>query len=131
GRGPGQDCRTDADRTFHSEATAGSICPQGPQRGGVNMAAIPLNIPPVTTGPTTSQGGAGGAAPAGRSPGKQALALLALTAFVLVLVPVCALVVPPGHALHLSDYALTLTGKILCYGVGALALGLVWGYSGI
>ncbi len=66
-----------------------------------------------------------------RLPRIPAFALLAITLAVLILVPVCALVVPAGHALHLSDYALTLVGKILCYGVAALALGLVWGYSGI
>ncbi len=49
----------------------------------------------------------------------------------LILVPVAALLVPPGHPLHLSDYALTLSGKILCYAVAGLALGIVWGYCGI
>ncbi|AXV90629.1 hypothetical protein [Ralstonia solanacearum] len=31
-----------------------------------------------------------------------------------------------GHPLHLSAYALTLVGKIMCYALAALALDLVW-----
>ncbi len=50
---------------------------------------------------------------------------------VLVLVPVLNGVVPPGHALHLSDYAVALIGKIMCYAICALAMVLIWGYTGI
>lgn len=49
---------------------------------------------------------------------------------VLVLVPVLNGVVPPGHALHLSDYAVALIGKIMCYAICALAMDLIWGYTG-
>jgi len=38
---------------------------------------------------------------------------------------------PETSALHLSAYGLTLTGKILCYAIVALALDLVWGYAGL
>lgn len=38
---------------------------------------------------------------------------------------------PDSSALHLSAYGLTLTGKILCYAIVALALDLVWGYAGL
>ncbi|MED5606182.1 urea ABC transporter permease subunit UrtC [Pseudomonas sp. JH-2] len=38
---------------------------------------------------------------------------------------------PEDNALHLSAYGLTLTGKILCYAIVALALDLVWGYAGL
>jgi len=55
--------------------------------------------------------------------------LIAIAGFVLV--PFAALILPADHAWHLSDYALTLTGKILCYCVAAVALGIVWGYCGI
>jgi urea transport system permease protein len=59
-------------------------------------------------------------------------ALLAvLTLVVAVGVPVCALLVPEGHPLHLSAYALTLIGKIMCFALAAIALDLVWGYCGI
>ena len=50
---------------------------------------------------------------------------------VLVLVPVLNGVVPPGHVLHLSDYAVALIGKIMCYAICALAMDLIWGYTGI
>lgn len=58
-------------------------------------------------------------------------ALAAVSLLVCIGVPVCALVVPEGHPLHLSAYALTLVGKIMCYALAALALDLVWGYCGI
>ena len=50
---------------------------------------------------------------------------------ILALVPICSMVVPESHPFHLSAYALTLVGKIMCYAIGALALDLVWGYCGI
>jgi urea transport system permease protein len=58
-------------------------------------------------------------------------AVLAAVLVIAVLVPVLNLVVPDGHPLHLSDYAVTLTGKILCYAICALAMDLIWGYTGI
>jgi urea transport system permease protein len=58
-------------------------------------------------------------------------AVLAAVLVIAVLVPVLNLVVPEGHVLHLSDYAVTLTGKILCYAICALAMDLIWGYTGI
>ncbi|MEK7318763.1 MAG: urea ABC transporter permease subunit UrtC [Pseudomonadota bacterium] len=59
------------------------------------------------------------------------MAMAVLTLVVAIGVPVCALVVPEGHALHLSAYALTLIGKIMCFALAAIALDLVWGYCGI
>ena len=50
---------------------------------------------------------------------------------VTVLVPVANLVLPVGHALHVSDYAVGLVGKMLCYAIAALAMDLIWGYTGI
>ncbi|MDF1484704.1 urea ABC transporter permease subunit UrtC [Ramlibacter sp. H39-3-26] len=47
------------------------------------------------------------------------------------LAPVLNLVVPAGSALHLSDYAVALVGKIMCYAIVALAMDLIWGYTGI
>jgi len=46
-------------------------------------------------------------------------------------IPALHLLVPAGSALHLSDYTVTLAGKILCYATVALAMDLVWGYTGI
>ncbi|MBC5783872.1 urea ABC transporter permease subunit UrtC [Ramlibacter sp. USB13] len=59
------------------------------------------------------------------------------TAFLLALIAVCALapvlnlVVPEASPFHLSDYAVALVGKIMCYAICALAMDLIWGYTGI
>ncbi len=53
-------------------------------------------------------------------------------AFVLVVVfPVANLVVPADSPFYLSAYWVTLIGKIMCYAIVALAMDLVWGYTGI
>ena len=59
------------------------------------------------------------------------VAVLAAAVVLLVGVPVLNLAVPEGSALHLSDYAVSLLGKILCYAICALAMDLIWGYTGI
>ncbi len=46
-------------------------------------------------------------------------------------VPVLNLVVPDGSVFHLSDFNVSLLGKILCYAICALAMDLIWGYTGI
>jgi urea transport system permease protein len=48
-----------------------------------------------------------------------------------VLVPLANLVAPPGSALHLPDYLVSLFGKYLCYALLALSVDLIWGYCGI
>ncbi|MFM2069679.1 MAG: hypothetical protein RLZZ584_4588, partial [Pseudomonadota bacterium] len=50
---------------------------------------------------------------------------------VAVLVPLLNLAVPQGSLLHLSDYYVALIGKIMCYAICALAMDLIWGYTGI
>ncbi len=50
---------------------------------------------------------------------------------VLVVAPVLNLLVPPDSALHLSDTYVSLIGKIMCYAICALAIDLIWGYTGI
>jgi urea transport system permease protein len=50
---------------------------------------------------------------------------------VLVVAPVLNLVVPEGSLLHMSDYAVLLVGKMMCYAMCALAMDLIWGYTGI
>ena len=58
-------------------------------------------------------------------------------AFLVVLIMVCMLapllnmVVPEGSIFHLSDFAISLIGKIMCYAICALAMDLIWGYTGI
>ena len=63
--------------------------------------------------------------------GKAWAALLAAVITVTVLVPVLNLLVPADSAFHLSDYAVALIGKIMCYAICALAMDLIWGYTGI
>jgi urea transport system permease protein len=48
-----------------------------------------------------------------------------------VLVPVLNLLVPAASPLHLDDFYVSLLGKILCYAICALAMDLIWGYTGI
>jgi urea transport system permease protein len=50
---------------------------------------------------------------------------------VAVLVPLLNLALPTSHPLHLSDYYVSLIGKIMCYAICALAMDLIWGYAGI
>ncbi|MEO8525245.1 MAG: urea ABC transporter permease subunit UrtC, partial [Caldimonas sp.] len=52
-------------------------------------------------------------------------------AVVAVLVPIANLLVPEGNVFHLSDFAVQLTAKIMCYAMAALAMDLIWGYTGI
>ncbi len=55
----------------------------------------------------------------------------ACVAVVAALAPVLNLLLPVGHPLHLSDFAVSLLGKIMCYAICALAMDLIWGYTGI
>lgn len=61
-------------------------------------------------------------------PGMILLFLLAVTA---VVVPVCNLMFPVDHSLHISTFTMTLLGKYLCYALLAVSVDLVWGYMGI
>jgi urea transport system permease protein len=47
------------------------------------------------------------------------------------LAPLLNLWVPAGSIWHLSDFAVALVGKIMCYALCALAMDLIWGYTGI
>ena len=64
-------------------------------------------------------------------PAKGWLFYVAAALGLFVAFPVLNLAVPPGHVLHLSDYTVTLIGKIMCYAIVALAMDLIWGYTGI
>ena len=48
-----------------------------------------------------------------------------------VLMPLLNLLVPAGNVLHVSDFMVSLLGKIMCYAICALAMDLIWGYTGI
>lgn len=104
-------------------------------------------LPPGTAGAPRGPGGAAGgpAAPDPRRPldawrpdswrgllgvkgwGGVMAALVAVT----VLVPVLHLAVPPDSAWHVGDHWVSLVGKIMCYAICALAMDLIWGYTGI
>jgi urea transport system permease protein len=59
------------------------------------------------------------------------------SAFMVALIVVCAVApalnlwVPEGSAWHMSTYVVALLGKIMCYAICALAMDLIWGYTGI
>ena len=48
-----------------------------------------------------------------------------------LLAPALNLWLPVSHPLHMSDFAVSLIGKIMCYAICALAMDLIWGYTGI
>jgi len=63
---------------------------------------------------------------------KTELLIVVLVSFVgLVLLPCLNAFVPEGHVLHVSNFAITLYGKYLCYAVLALGVNLLWGYTGL
>ncbi len=59
------------------------------------------------------------------------LAVATCLLVVAIIVPLLNLAMPEGHVLHMSDYAVGLVGKIMCYAICALAMDLIWGYTGI
>ena len=48
-----------------------------------------------------------------------------------VISPALNLLVPVDSFFHMSDFAVLLIGKIMCYAICALAMDLIWGYTGI
>ena len=52
-------------------------------------------------------------------------------AVVLAMLPLLNLAFAPGQALHVPAWIVALGGKFMCYALAALALDLVWGYTGI
>ena len=59
------------------------------------------------------------------------IVVAAVLAILVVIIPVLNVMVPATSAFHLSDYAVSLLGKIMCYAICALAMDLIWGYTGI
>ncbi len=71
-------------------------------------------------------------------PGKSALLTRSgWSAFIVVVLVLCVvapslnLLLPKTSLFYLSDYAVALIGKIMCYAICALAMDLIWGYTGI
>jgi urea transport system permease protein len=69
--------------------------------------------------------------PAGLLTTKGWTAFLACFLAVALLAPVLNLWVPADSPWHLSDYLVTLIGKFMCYAICALAMDLIWGFTGI
>ena len=64
--------------------------------------------------------------------GRRGWAVLgACAAILFVLFPLANLALPKGSLFHISDYTVALSGKIMCYAIVALAMDLIWGYTGI
>jgi urea transport system permease protein len=59
------------------------------------------------------------------------IAIAIAAAITLVLLPALHLLVPAGSSFHVSAYVITLVGKIMCYAIVAVAMDLIWGYTGI
>jgi urea transport system permease protein len=69
--------------------------------------------------------------PAAAKPNGRAWPVLLALLVVTLVVPLLNRLLPEGHWLHVSDYLVTLLGKMQCYALCALALDLVWGFTGI
>ena len=64
--------------------------------------------------------------------GRRGWSVLAACAVILfALFPLANLAMPKGSLFYISDYTVALTGKIMCYAIVALAMDLIWGYTGI
>src|SRR5262247_589077 len=96
----------------HPTATARAVRPEGSRGGGLEVAPVATTLARLY-GP------------------KGWLALGAAAAMLFVVFPVLSLAVPQSSAFHLSQYWVTLAGKIMCYAIVALAMDLIWGYTGI
>ena len=59
------------------------------------------------------------------------IALGIFAAITLLLMPTLHLLLPESSPLHVSTYVITLSGKIMCYAIVAVAMDLIWGYAGI
>ncbi len=97
-------------------------------------AGTAVRLPPVATPDKVTGVVRGGLLLPTRSP---ILSGAGWSAFIVALLLVCALapllnlVVPAGSVFHMSDYAVALVGRIMCYAICALAMDLIWGYTGI
>ena len=98
-----------------------------PTGRGSTLSQVGANaLPPLPLGEGWGEG-----KPRRMLTGKAWCAVFAALIVVAVLVPVLNLMTPADSALHLSDYAVQLVAKIMCYAIAALAMDLIWGYTGI
>ena len=59
------------------------------------------------------------------------LFIFTILAIAMVLLPLFNILVPEESVLHVPNYMFVLMGKYLCYALVALAIDLIWGYTGI
>ena len=97
---------------LHPAAAAGHVRAQGPRGGGLSMLARERRVRSLHT-------------PA------QWAAFAAFLCVAGVLVPTLNLAARRGSALRVPDYLVPLFGKFLCFAIVALAIDLIWGYTGI
>ena len=99
---------------------------------GVQVAPAVANPHPSPL-PQAGEGARQGGLPAP----KPLLGMAGWTGVLVALIVVCAVVpalnllVPADSAFHMGDYAVALLARILCYAICALAMDLIWGYTGI
>jgi len=101
-----------------------------------DMAQAMAPAPEAAAPAAEAKPAARGAVP--RLPGDRALfsrggwtGIVVAIAVIAVAAPLLNLAVPAGSPLHLSDYVVSLLGKIMCFAIVALAMDLIWGYTGI
>jgi urea transport system permease protein len=82
-----------------------------------NISSLPAAALLPHKGPLLTRSGWGG--------------ILVALLVVCAVAPLLNLWVPAGSPFHLSDYMVGLLGKIMCYAICALAMDLIWGYTGI
>jgi urea transport system permease protein len=56
---------------------------------------------------------------------------VAIAAFVMIVVLPILNATPTGSFLHVSNFTINLYGKYLCYGLLAISVDLLWGYTGL
>lgn len=66
-----------------------------------------------------------------RKPAKLELWGVASVAFIMIVVLPVLNTTSPGSFLHVSDFTINLYGKYLCYGLLAISVDLLWGYTGL
>jgi urea transport system permease protein len=59
------------------------------------------------------------------------LGVLGVLVLLAVLVPILNLSFDPESPLHIPDYVVTVMGKFACYAMVAIAMDLIWGFTGI
>lgn len=59
------------------------------------------------------------------------LAFGGLLLFILVVIPGLHTWTAPDSPVHVPEYIVTLVGKFLCYAIVALAMDMIWGFTGI